>query len=402
MNTLTTFQRGSLLMTLALLALPAAGTQPPTVKPVKVVIEEDQTEATERTLPLDPLIRIAPQYAGNMAFGVISEGKPLTCGAGANSLFRIDGQLVMANGKVLTQPLPKDGTKKREGLQAVWTHGDIKITMILEAVPGKPVAKSAAVQKRRMDTLLIKYLIENNGAKAHQVGARTYIDTMCGNNDGAIFASPTTHPGQLLDGVMLKDKAVPDFIEMLEVPNLQNPGFKGVFTFKMGNKLEGPSKIVLTGMGAGVMGDGWEVVAAKANNDSAVAFYWDPQPVLPNARREIAFALGQGIACSPENEGKVSVSFGGSFEPNKEFTVTAYVDDPIEGQSLTLELPKGMESTSGKPMQAVPLLGENATGHSIVLWKGSVKELGDYTVRIRSSTGVIYTRNISITRAGEK
>ena len=61
--------------------------------------------------------------------------------------------------------------------------------------------QSGVPQKRRMDTLLIKHVIENTGAKAHQVGARVHIDTMCGNNDGAIFASPTTHPGKLLDAI---------------------------------------------------------------------------------------------------------------------------------------------------------------------------------------------------------
>ena len=378
--------------------------QTPAAKPLKVTIEEDQTEATERTLPLDPVIRVAHLYAGNMVFGVMGEGKNLTCGnTAAQALFRIDGQVVVPNGQILAKPLPNDSNKKREGMQAVWTHGDIQVTMILEVVPGRPVAKTAAVTKRRMDTLQVKYVIQNNGTKPHQVAARQFIDTMCGNNDGAIFASPTTHPGQLLDGVVLKDKAVPEFIEMLEIPNLQNPGFKGVFTFKMADKVEGPNKVVLTCMQGGVAADGWEVMAVKANNDSAVAFYWDPKPVPPKGKREIAFALGQGIASKPENDGKVQVDFGGSFEPNKEFTITAYVIDPIEGQSLALELPKGMELTSGKLMQAVPLPAASGDGSQcIVLWKARVKELGNFTLRIRSSTGVIYTRNIGISRPGEK
>src|SRR5437762_2736539 len=82
--------------------------------------------------------------------------------------------------------------KPRTGMMTSWSHGEIKITMTLEVVPGRPVEKKEGVQqKRRMDTLLIKYLIENNDTKSHEVGARMYIDTMCGNNDGAIFASPT-------------------------------------------------------------------------------------------------------------------------------------------------------------------------------------------------------------------
>jgi hypothetical protein len=390
--------RGRLMLGLALAAalVSSALAQTPANQPVKVTITEDKNEISEKSLPLDPAVRIQYQFVGAMSFGVMSDGKNLTCGPGAaNTIFKIDGQLVAADGNIQPQPLPTIPNKKRTGMQAAWTRGDIKITMILEVVPGKPYAKDAAAQqKRRMDTLLIKHVIENNGAKAHDVGARTFIDTMCGNNDGAIFASPTTHPGKLLDGIALKGKEVPEFIEMLEVPNLHNPGFKGIFTFKTANKVEGPSRIALTGLGLGVQGDGWEVGVGTANGDSAVAFYWDPQQIAPKGKREIAFALGQGIACNPENEGKVAIHFGGNFEPGKEFTVTAYVEDPLEGQSLTLELPAGMERTAGKETQSVPLTKDGSLG--IVIWKASVKELGNYNVRIRSSNGITSMRTVSI------
>jgi hypothetical protein len=406
----------------SLLALPAALAQTSSPGPVKVTIEDDKTEISEVTLPLDPAIRVEYQHVGNMNYGVTGEGRNLTCGAGAASVnFKIDGQVIFPDGNVQPQALPPGPNgKKRTGMQAVWSRGDITITMVLEVVPGRPYAKNpGAPQKRRMDTLLIKHIIENHGAKPHQVGARVYIDTMCGNNDGAIFASPTTHPGKLLDGVMLKDKDVPEFIEMLEVPNLQNPGFKGYFTFKMGKKVESPNKIVLTRLGA--MQDGWDVQAMAAGGDSAVAFFWDPREIKPKEKREVAFALGQSIACNPENEGKVFLNFAGNYEPNREFTVTAYVDDPIEGQTLTLDLPAGLELIGGRATQSVPPLsahgqemaplkgeakgavkvvgaGEEIGARSIVLWKARVKELGSYAIRIRSSNGVTYTRNVTIGR----
>ena len=94
--------------------------------------------------------------------------------------------------------------------------------------------------------------------------------------------------------------------------------------------------------------------------------------------------------------GKVTLQFGGSFEPNKEFTVTAYVEDPVEGQSLSLELPKGMQRTGGKDTQAVP--APDTAGQSVVLWKGRVMDVGTHELRIRSSNGVIYTRTITISR----
>src|SRR5262249_47116429 len=96
-------------------------------------------------------------------------------------------------------------------------------------------------------------------------------------------------------------------------------------------------------------------------------------------------------------EGKVSVALGGSFEPNKLFTVTAQVDDPVPGQRLTLDLPPGMERVEGKEMQVVPPPSA-ATGSSLVLWKAKVLRLGQFPLRVRSSTGVTQTKNITISR----
>lgn len=363
-------------------------------KPYKVKIVEEKAEITERVLPIDPTVRVEYQYVGNMSFGVTAEGKRLTCGAGsAHTIFKVDGNVMYPNAGGQLQPLPPGPNKKpRQGGQTVWQQGDVRITMVMEVIPGKPYVKDpTGAVPRRMDTLLIKYVIENNGTTPHSVGARMYIDTYVLNNDGAIFASPTTHPGKLLDGVMLQGKDVPDFVEILQIPNLQNPGFKGIFTFKFANKLEGPSKIVLTSLAAGGQ---WDVQAMPAMGDSAVAFFWEPQVVKAKSKREIAFAYGQGIACNPESEGRVSIDFGGSFEPKKTFTVTAYVDDPIDGQSLTLVLPKGVERVDGRETQAVPLPGE--AGQSIVVWRCRLAEAGTYPIRIRSSNGVTQTRMVIV------
>ena len=302
----------------------------------------------------------------------------------------------MPTGNLPPQALPQDPKKKkRTGVQSTWVLGDIKVTMSLEIVPGKPVEKNIAAPKRRLDNVLIKYVIENSGAKSHQVGVGVFIDTMCGNNNGAIFASPTTHPRMLLDGIMLSDQKIPDFLEILEVPNLQNPGFKGIFTFKMGKAVEGPSKIILTSLRAGQ--GNWNLQVMPAMGDSAVGFFWEPREVKANGKREVGFAYGRSVACNPENEGKVSIDFGGNFEPNQEFTITAYVDDPIDGQSLTLELPSGIAQNEGKDTQSVPAPATEG-GQSIVMWKCRVKALGSHSLRIRSSNGVTYTRMVTITR----
>ena len=47
------------------------------------------------------------------------------------------------------------------------------------------------------------------------------------------------------------------------------------------------------------------------------------------------------------------MGLGGSFEPGKVFNISAVVADPALGQTLTLELPKGMHRLEGKDVQAV-------------------------------------------------
>jgi hypothetical protein len=375
--------------------LPLGSAQAPAGKPYKVTIQEEKSEVAENVLPFDQTVRIEYQYVGNMSFGVTAEGKMLTCGAGAaHAMFKIGDQLAFPDNVTQPQQLPPGpNNKKRQGSQVSWTRGNIKITNVFEVIPGKPYSKNAP-QKRRNDCLLIKYVIENTGDKDQKVGVRMHIDTLCVTNDGAIFASPIAHPGKLLDGIAFKGKDVPDIVEILENPNLQNPGFKGVFTFRLGNKIECPNRIVLTSLRVGGQ---WDIPAQQAMGDSAVAFYWEDIEVKAKGKREVGFAYGQSQACNPENEGKVRVNFGGSFEPGKLFTVTAYVEDPVEGQSLTLQLPKGVERVDGKEMQTVPQ--PTGEGQSIVMWRCRVTELGSFPIRIRSSNGVTETRTVTVAPA---
>jgi hypothetical protein len=113
---------------------------------------------------------------------------------------------------------------------------------------------------------------------------------------------------------------------------------------------------------------------------------------------EVGYAYGGGIASNPENEGRVSLALGGSFEPGKMFTVTAYVDEPVESQTLTLDLPAGMTLVEGKALQPVPPpLPDRGT--SVVVWKGRVQKTGSFAMKIQSSNGVTYTRAITVTGA---
>ena len=116
---------------------PGLGQQP--AKPFKVTIVENADEIVERAVPADPRIRVEYDYKGAMSFGVSAEGTRLTAGQGNQTKFMIDGRVATPDDAGELQPLPEDPlNKKRSGGQSVWQQGDVRITLMLEPVPGKP------------------------------------------------------------------------------------------------------------------------------------------------------------------------------------------------------------------------------------------------------------------------
>jgi hypothetical protein len=157
----------------------------------------------------------------------------------------------------------------------------------------------------------------------------------------------------------------------------------------------GPDRFVCTAHSAGE--NGWEVAIQQAMGDSDCVMYWKEQTVQPGGKITMAYGYGKGLAVTPESEGRISIVFGGSFEPGKLFTVTANVVDPIGNQTIELELPSGMELAEGKRVQPVPAPPPDSAT-SMVLWKCRVKDLGEHVIRIRSSNGVTQTRTITVAR----
>ena len=353
-----------------------------------MTIAADKTQIAERVLPVDPKTRITLNYQQAMNYTFQAEGKMYS--RGVITEFMIDGNRYNPDNAPRQNLPPGPNNKKREGGQAVWQQGDIRITMSWEVVPGKPSRlKLGQPIPRRMDTELVKFTIENLGKTVRKVGCRMRMDVDVVNNDGALFASPVTHPNQILNGVALFGKQLPPFFEALQMPDFNNSGERGVFTLKLGGKMDGPSKIILTnlrrlqrrlGPGAGR--------SRRLRLRSPVA----TQEIPPRGKRECAYGYGQGVACV--NDAELSVDFGGSFEPSKRFTITAHVTDPVSGQTLTLLLPKGIERVDGKETQVVPTPLQGSNG--IVVWRCSLREVGTYPIRIRSSTGETKTWTITV------
>jgi hypothetical protein len=379
---------------IGLTSMPAS-TQEMSKPKFKVKITDEKTVVVdmEGSGAIDPTKRIQFSTQGNF-FNQINTMQGQTLHLSHFPMFRINGRNLQPGqgGRFeAVQRLPKGKNgKPRDGFSSVWIIDNIHITQTMELHPTK--AKKPG-DKRLMNTVLISYTIENKGAATATVAARGCMDTYVIDNDGCLFAAPT-HPKKVLDGIVLKDKTLPPYVQMLQRPNLDNPGYVSHLSLNIGGKYEKVDKVVLSGLRAGFQD--WEMNAVSAMGDSAISFYWPSKEMKAGSKRELAYAYGEGIAVSAENEGRFQMTFGGSFEPGKVFNVSAVVADPALGQTLALELPKGMQRLEGKEVQAVgPLTDEQE--FSTVLWKCRVVEPGEYKVRIRSSTGITETKIVSIT-----
>jgi cyclophilin family peptidyl-prolyl cis-trans isomerase len=91
----------------------------------------------------------------------------------------------------------------------------------------------------------------------------------------------------------------------------------------------------------------------------------------------------------------LTVALGGSFAPGSRFTITAYVDFPVRGQTLTLELPSGVECVEGKALQ--PVAPSDDT--SLVVWRVRVLRPGTFAITVRSSTGLSRSQTIKSSAA---
>jgi hypothetical protein len=365
--------------------------------PYKVTVKDDKPVVIEHALPVDPTPRIRFNPQGITAQINAENGGTLHLSHFPS--LNIDGnfQPNNFNGQVPggrfeknNQPLGKSASgRMRHGFQTVVIQNDLRITFTCEVMATKPQGKEA---KRRSDSLLLRYLVENKGTQPHKFGMRVYMDVYVITNDGALFAAPT-HPGKIIDGIVLKDKTLPDYLQLLQQPDLKNPGFVAHMTFNLGGGLEKPDRVVLTRHGAGF--GAWDMPAIQAMGDSALGIFWEPKEIKPGGKREFGYGYGQGIVPLLEGEGQYEVQLGGSFEPGKMFTVTALVSDPSPGQVLKLDLPVGVEPVEGRLSQPVPPpLPDQA--NSAVMWKARVSEPGTFPLRITSSNGTTLTKVVTV------
>lgn len=361
---------------------------------------QDKKAQGGEPVPVDADPRLAFQYGKNMRFGLTLlkdaagkiVNKKLTYSADGetnSTVVRIDGKDFEFGGPA-GDWLEKN-TKVGNGSKSVWKIDKVEIAQILEIVPSnQPVQVAPGVSKRILDTCLTRYEIENKSDKKILVGLRIQVDTLIGSNDGVPFAVPGL-PGLV---TTFKDfpRDIPDFVEALENPNLQKPGTVGHMTFKLGGNLEPPGRVGLTRW-PGHDFVRWEVPVASMGNDSAVVLYWNEQDVDVNQKRTLGFSYGYGSGLSSAGSGKLRLTLDGTFVVGEPFTVLARVQNPVKEQTLTLALPAGLERAAGQEKEAVPPATNDS---SVVTWKVKAAQPGDFTLEVKSSTGLVEAKTVTI------
>jgi hypothetical protein len=296
--------------------------------------------------------------------------------------------------------------KSRVGQKSVWlyTQQKVAVTQTVEVVTG--------TQTGSTDTCLVLYRLDNRDALPHTVGIRFLLDTFIGDNDGVPFLIPGRQQLCSTSAEFNSPEEVPDFIQARETDDLAKPGTIAHLQLKLGGKLEPPSRVTLgawpnpelSGRDRRCQQEKtmWVVpvfdIHTLETADSAVTIYWNEKVLQPGESREVGFSYGLGTVAGGEGGGKLAVTVGGSFLPGGEFTVTAYVQNPVPGQTVTLTLPSGFQLVQGAATQTVPPLPANAASRtSPVTWRvKSPSREGNYSLKVQSSTGVSQTQPVRI------
>jgi hypothetical protein len=397
-------------------------------KPPPQVTERPKEVAKDEPVfipPVDPDPRIEARFNGKMSFGVLmlqaGDPKKLTYsedGFTNNTVLRIDGLERLfgdhPEGRWVEKPDPPgkvpDGNNRRQRCVYRFADQKIKVTQIVEIIPSYqavevplfPGLDVPRQPRRLLNTCLIRYLLENEetdaGKPPRKVGLRFLLDTFIGANDGVPFTIPGKE-GLVTLADLDEPEKVPDFIQALERSNLLNPGTIAHLTLRLGKALEPPNRVRLTHW---LSTTSWGVPMrpiTAGNPDSACVLYWDERDLKPGEKREIGFAYGLGSVSSDEGQGVLAVTAKGVLDPEEEFSVIAYVNNPGPGEKLTLELPEGFRLVEGTAEREVLQPAADAKDRRrVVTWKVKAAEQEkNYKLKVSCKlAGVTQTKSVLV------
>ncbi|MGE3805614.1 MAG: hypothetical protein AB7K24_13140, partial [Gemmataceae bacterium] len=258
---------------------------------------------------------------------------------------------------------------------------------------------------KKLDTVLIHYLMENRDSRAHTAGLRIMLDTFIGANDGVPFVIPG------MDGLMdtkidiITTKDIPDYIQALENPDLGNPGTIANCALKLpagvrlkpgDPELEPVTRLVISRFPGNpeirwdFVRDGkfWDMndKSKGMENDSCITAYWDYRPMVPKEKRAMAITYGLGkISSLGKTNSKLALTWGGQAQPGKQITVTAWLKDAVPNQRVRLALPAGMKFAEGFGTERIATKGSGRLSQTS--WKVDIDKSAEpavYGLKARS------------------
>ena len=244
-----------------------------------------------------------------------------------------------------------------------------------------------------LDTARIKYLVSNQGSAPVEIGLRTLLDTMVGDNDGAPFRFGEKEVTYEYSG---NNTEFPDFWQAFD--SLSKPSVIAQGTLK-GGDVTTPDRLVFTNWGKAAdnpwefpVEAGMELVRLGEDElDSAVAMYWLPRKIDPGGQLKFVLDYGLGgITFSPGNtflgiSAPAEVRY--SIDEQRKYTIVLYLEHRGEAKArdvkVALELPSGLECTAGQPKISLPELMPGVTKQFLWEIKPNGKEQGETSFQIK-------------------
>jgi hypothetical protein len=322
----------------------------------------------------DPVPKIAVSFNERQRFGIVmlEEKDPtnpdkykklmyMEDGSYNNTCVKVDGDEHLY-GQAPGDWGKDDKTRKRlNGVEMIrgrkwvsaWEYpGRIRVVQTVMIVPNDDTKK--------LDTALVHYLVQNRDNKPHQVGLRIMIDTYIGAEDGVPFAIPGQADLLTTKRDFRNTKEIPDFIQALERPNLEDPGTTATMVLKFPQdfrlssndpQLDPIVRMVISRFPGNpevrwdyTKDSFWDMndKTKGERNDSCVALYWEDRKMAASEKRAFAFSYGLGkISGDGMKKGsKLALTYNPKPTAGSEFTVTAWLKNPDQGQQVHLEIPK--------------------------------------------------------------
>jgi len=260
-------------------------------------------------------------------------------------------------GKFISQEL------KDEKIHTVYQFNQITVKQTLSFV------KNPSSQVK--DLVNIGYLVQNNDTVPHTLGLRIMLDTKLGENDGAPFRLGTQ---AVVSEEEFKGNALLEYFQVFDSlvsPNVIAQGyFKGIH-----EKTKPIDKVYLANWGT-LFDSPWEYTFVKNRSflregedeqDTAMALYFDPQPLSPGQTELYQTSYGLGNVSVAKGALSLGLTAPSEVGVNQKSTIlmVGYVVNSggydAYNTQVTFTLPEGFEIKEGKKTVLIGTLPVGAT-----------------------------------------